>query len=117
MPSAIGAGAAGKAEPWNADAHTEGKIAHAIAQRVDPADHFMTGDDRIADVRQFGVDDVQVGAAHAASAHLHAHLAWSRGRIRSLRQCQRLSGSLKNHGMHELLLAFDPIRERPKKIV
>ena len=38
--------------------------------RVDPADDLVTGDDRYPGLRQFTIDDAQVGAAHAASQQL-----------------------------------------------
>jgi hypothetical protein len=44
-------------------------------EKVDAADDFVAGNYRIFDAGQLGVDDVKVGPAYAASAHLDANLS------------------------------------------
>jgi hypothetical protein len=72
---------AGGAEPWHADPHPSFKIADAVSQRLDPADDFVSQDDRIANVGKLAVRDVQIGSAHATGAYLHANLAGSGNRV------------------------------------
>ena len=45
-----------------------------VPSRFDVADDFMARDQRQVRLRQFAVDDVQVGAAHAAGVDPHQHL-------------------------------------------
>ena len=63
---AIGTFAAGITKPGNADPFTDTKRGHAEPERIHPTDHLMAGHDRIGDVRQFSIDDMQIGPAHAA---------------------------------------------------
>ena len=66
MRPAVGTGAAGMAEPGNADAPSGPERRHAVAGPVDDADDLVTGHDRQTRIRQLAVDDVQVGPADAA---------------------------------------------------
>jgi trans-2-enoyl-CoA reductase len=45
---------------------SERKASHVCANRLNATDNFMTGDDWQRWVREFAVDDVEVGAANAA---------------------------------------------------
>ena len=76
--TAIWTDAAGRAEPGHADPLAQGKAGDAGAERRDPADDLMAGDDRQLRVRQFAVDHMQVGAAHAAGRDLDQDLAGPR---------------------------------------
>ena len=60
--------AAHVAEPRDAHAVADGQMRHAVPQHVDQADDLVTGDDRHLLGRQVAVDDVKVGATHAARA-------------------------------------------------
>ena len=51
------------------------KRVHAGAALDDDADDLVTGDQRQRGIRQFAVDDVQIGAAHAAGMHAQQDLA------------------------------------------
>ena len=60
----------------------------------------MTGGDRIAGVAEVAVDDVQIGAAHAAGADGDQQLPGFRLRNRQLLQPQRLPGSVQLQRAH-----------------
>ena len=92
--------AAGMAEPSDADARRRGLQADAFADRLDPADDLVPGDDRQLRVGQFAVDDVQVGAADAAGLDPHADLASARLGRRPLLDRQPFAGPTQNHGAH-----------------
>ena len=72
---AVGARAASVAEPGDADAFARRETRDIRADRVDPANDLVTGDDRQHGVWQLAVDDVQIGPAYAAGQHLHPDLA------------------------------------------
>ena len=92
--------AAGVAEPGNTDPFADRQVHDTGAKRIHPAHHFMTGNDRIGDVGQFTVDDMQVGAAHAAGADPDAHVARPGRRILPRFEPERRSGRRQNHGVH-----------------
>ena len=69
--AAVLALAAGPAQPRNA---------HPLATADDGADDLVTRGDGIAARGQLAIDQVQVGAAHAAGAHFDEHLAGLRFR-------------------------------------
>ena len=97
---AIGTFTAGIAEPGNADPLANPKRGHTGPKRVDPADHLMAGHDRIGDVRQFSIDDMQIGPAHAAGADLDAHIAGPGDRIFPRFKPKRRAGRRQDHGVH-----------------
>ncbi len=97
---AIRAVPAGRPEPGNANARTKLRAAYAVTNRVDAADHFVPGNDRIGNVWQFSVDDVQIGAANAAGADFHADLAGTRDWVRPLHLLQRRAARGQDHGVH-----------------
>ena len=72
---AIGADAAGVAEPRNADALAHAQPLDAGPDRIDPADDLVARDDRHLRVGQFAIDDMQIRAADAAGGHFHSNLA------------------------------------------
>jgi hypothetical protein len=45
---------------------------------IDPTDDLVTPNDRIFDVQEFAVDDVEIGPAHAAGADPDLPIAWRR---------------------------------------
>ena len=67
---------------------------------LDAADNFVAGDHGVFDVRQFAIDDVQVGPANAAGAHTHADLSVIRKRIGALLRLQRRTRRRQNHRVH-----------------
>ena len=71
---AIGADAAGVAEPRNADALTQAQPFDASPDHIDPADDLVARNDRHLRVGQFPIDDMQVRAADAARGHLDSNL-------------------------------------------
>src|SRR5438105_6953826 len=73
----IGTDPAGRAEPGHADPLADAELGTA-AERGDAADDLMPRDDREPRVGQFAVDEVQVGAAHAARGDLDDDLAGRR---------------------------------------
>jgi len=72
---AIGARAAGPAEPRHADAITGGEALHAAARADDAADDLVPGNDGQLDRREVAVDDVQIAVAHARRRGADQHLA------------------------------------------
>ena len=98
--TAVKALAAGEAEPWHADTHGQRQAGNTGAQRFNPADDFMPGNDRVGDIRQFAVHDMQIGPADAARAYLDADLARPRNRIWPLQWRQSRAARGENHRMH-----------------
>ncbi len=127
---AIGTFAAGIAQPGNADPLANPKRGHTGPKRVHPADHLMAGDDRIGDVRQFSIDDMQIGPAHAAGTHLDAHFAGPGHRICPRLKPKRRAGRRQDHGVHLVRYphasvsqpsrcdqaAFDPRQSSPSEL-
>src|ERR1700732_2832941 len=66
---------AGVSKPRDADAVADLVRGNVWAEQFDTADDFVAGNYRIFDAGQLGVDDVKVGPAYAASAHLDANLS------------------------------------------
>ena len=48
-------------------------VGDVAADEVDAADDFMAGNDRIFDAGKLGIDDMKVGPANPACAHLDAN--------------------------------------------
>ena len=87
--AAIGAGAAGGAEPGNADAVADRERRHAGPDRLDAADDLVTGHDRIAEIGKLAIHDVKVGAANAARRDAHQNLSGAGLGRHALSQPQR----------------------------
>ena len=70
--------AAGPAEPRNADTGADSEFG-ASANRGNFADNLVSGDHRVSDIRQFAIDDMQVGPANRAGLNLDNNLVifWS----------------------------------------
>ena len=66
--------AAGVAQPGNADPFADLQVNYTGTKRIHPTDDLVSGNNRIGDVRQVTIDDMQIGAAHAAGADLDTHL-------------------------------------------
>ena len=71
---AVAAFAAGVAQPRHADAVADIEAFGRRAFFGDDADDFMPGNDRQLAVSEVAIDDVQIGAAHAAGANLDQQL-------------------------------------------
>ncbi len=99
--AAIRADAAGVAEPWDPDALAQFQPGDSGSDNIDPADDFVTGDDRHKRVRKFAVDDMQIRAADAAGGDLDADLPGSWLPIGQFGPLQRTFESIENHCMHE----------------
>ena len=98
--SAIGTFAAGIAQPGNADPFANFQGCDPGTECIHPADHLMAGHDRIGDVRQFSIDDMQIGPAHAAGGDLDAHIAGPGDRIFPRLKPKRRAGRRQDHGVH-----------------
>ena len=70
--------AAGMAEPRNADALAKVKMCDIGADRIDPSDDLMSRNNRQFRIGQFAIDDMEIGAADAASADTNANFAAAR---------------------------------------
>ncbi len=80
------ADAAGISEPGDSDPITDPVRRDVAADEVDAADDLMAGNDRIFDIGKFGIDDMKIGPAHAARAHLDANFPVAAG-TGSARSC------------------------------
>jgi hypothetical protein len=69
-------------EPGHADVRAERKTADAGTDRSHPADNLVARHDRQLRIRQFAVDQVQIGAANAAGRNLNQDLALARPQSR-----------------------------------
>ena len=61
--------AAGATEPGHADPLADLETAHPVAERLHHADDLVPEHQGQLRLSQFAVEDVEIGAAHAASAH------------------------------------------------
>ena len=91
------------AEPRNADALTHVQPFDASPDRIDPADDFVTRDDRHLRVGQFAIDDMQVRAADAAGGHLHSNLAGPGLPIGEFGPFQSSPKLVQHHRLHSVL--------------
>jgi len=99
--AAIGADAAGPAEPGHADAFAYGECDNIRADCGDPADDFMAWDDGQLRPWQLAVDDMQVGAADPARGNLDQHLAAAGGRRLPLAHDEGKTRPVQHHGSHQ----------------
>jgi hypothetical protein len=101
---AVGAGAAGEAQPGDPHALADREPRAARAERLDGAHHLVAGHERQPARRQVALDDVQIGAAHAAGRDPHAHLAGAGPRLvalaRAERRARRRSLPFEDHLAH-----------------
>ena len=77
------------------------KPSDAGPDRVDPADDFVAGDDRNLRVGQLAVDDMQVGAANAASGHFDPNFVRPRLSVGEICPFERSPELLKHHSLHD----------------
>ena len=66
---AVFALAASPAEPRNADAFADAKTIDALADPLDMPDDLVSENQRQFRIRQFAIDDVEIGPTNRASAH------------------------------------------------
>ena len=83
------ADAAGVAEPGDSDPLADPVGGDVAADEVDAADDFMAGNDGIFDAGKLGIDDMKVGPADAAGAHLDANFSVAGEGIGALLHLQR----------------------------
>jgi len=98
---AVGAVAAGLPEPGNPDPLTDAPAVHAGPGAQHSADNLVPGNDRQPRLRQFAVDDVQVGATHGASLHVHQELARGGLRVGALLHTKGFAGDVQHHCAHD----------------
>src|SRR5262249_7964264 len=103
---AVAAGAVGPAEPRYADALADREPGGAGAQLGDRADELMPGHERQLRVRQFSVDDVEIGAAHRARLDGDPDLAGGGSRYRQLAKYEWRPRSVEHHRAHEEVYFF-----------
>jgi hypothetical protein len=102
-------------EPRNSDAPADLKRVDAAANHVDPADDFMARNNRKLWIRQFAVDNVKVGAAHAAGADANPDLTVSRLGIRPLDRLERFTRVFQYHCAHFDLGLFSNVDSPPPR--
>lgn len=88
------------AEPGNADALADPVIANVRSDRVDNADDFMSGNNRMLWIWKIAVDHVQIRPADGARFDTNADLAFTRKRIGPLLKGKRLPDGSEDHGFH-----------------
>src|SRR5665647_3186275 len=76
------------------------------ADEVDAADDFMAGNDGISDAGKLGVDDMKVGPAHPAGAHLDANFSVAWDGVRAFLHLEGRPRSRQHHRTH-LFLRMD----------
>ena len=97
---AIEARAVGPAEPRHADAVADGEALRALAEARHPAHDLMPEDEGQFGLRKLAVENVEIGAAHAASRNLDEDLAGSGCRDFHFRGPKRLPGRVQHHRLH-----------------
>ena len=102
---AIAAMAAGVAEPGRADPRANSQR-HAGADRLDSADDLVSRHDRRLGVRQFAVDDMQIGAADAAGLDPQPRFARPRLGLGALLHDELLAGPPQHHRAHNGSIAL-----------
>jgi hypothetical protein len=92
--------AASFAQPRHADALADLKRLYVIADFINPSDDFVARHQRKFRVRQFTVNDVEIGAANATGRNPNAHFAVTRSRVGSLDISQWLARLFQDHCQH-----------------
>jgi hypothetical protein len=70
------------------------------ANRIDISDDLMARNDGEFGIWQFSINDVEIGAAHAACRNSHANFARGGRRRWQLTELQGNAGPVENHGEH-----------------
>ena len=97
---AVAARAAGPAQPRHADPLARREARRRPGRRRDRADDLVAQHQRQLRLGQLAVDDVQVGAADAAGAHLERDLPGPGLRLGELGFLQRQADAGEEHGAH-----------------
>src|ERR1700690_3432602 len=87
------------AEPGHPDANA-GLEADPLANRVNAADNLMSWHNGKLGIRQFAVDDVEIGAANAASLDPHANLTRSGRWLSPFFHHEPFVRPMQDHGAH-----------------
>jgi hypothetical protein len=75
------AASASLTQPRHPDAAANSKRSDTLADHIDAADNFVARYEREFGIWQFSIDNMQVGAAHAARRDANSHLSVSWPRI------------------------------------
>jgi hypothetical protein len=97
---AISADAASVCEPGNSDPVADPVHRHITADAVDAADNLMARHDRIFDIRKLRIDDMEVGSADPARAHLDPNLSFARLGIDPLLHLEGRPRRRQHHRTH-----------------
>lgn len=106
---AIGTVTAGAPQPWNSNAIPDTDIVDFAAGRDDFSNHLMAGNDRQRPLK-ISVDNVKVGPANAACAHLEDDVVTARSRKWTARRLQRLTAVIELHDGHHHSTHVRPAR-------
>src|SRR5438034_7815623 len=109
MPSLQTAGAAGISEPGDSDPVTDPMCRDVAADKLDAADDFMAGNNRIFDAGELRVDDMKIGPANPTRAHLDANFSVAGARVYPLLHLEARPRGRQHHRTH-LFLRQEPIR-------
>jgi DNA-binding MarR family transcriptional regulator len=96
---------AGPTEPGHPHPLARSKALSPGPETLDDSHDLVTGDQRELRIRQLAVDDVEVGAAHAAGTHPQEHLAGAGIGEREVALGERTPGLLEHHRAHGASLA------------
>ena len=102
---AIGAGAVRPSQPGHTHPVADRRSGDFRARLVHHSHYLMAHDQRPLVRRKLPIDDMKVGAAHAARQDLHPHLAGARLRDGHIHRPQRSAGVFQEHRAHCRLLA------------
>jgi len=87
-------------KPGYADPLAQAERRHIGADEIDAADDFMTGNDRVFDVRKLPVENMEIGPADPARTYFDADFAIARPGIGPLLGLKRRSRRPKYHRTH-----------------
>ena len=99
-PAAIRAGSIHTTHPRNTNARADRQLGRCTLNNI--ADDLVAGNERLNSLRQFSLDDVQIGAAYAAGSNLQEHLAARRRRLGSFFNVKRVFRRSEDGGFHNL---------------
>ena len=100
LAHAIGADAAGRSKPGNADPLSKFQTFDVRAERIDSPDDFMARNDRELRVRQLAIDNMEIGPADAACFHPDPKLARAGDGIGQFLEDQRPARFVQDHAKH-----------------
>ena len=100
--AAVGALAAGPAQPGHTHPLSYRDVLHPGPGGNDLANDLVPRDDRVSKRWQVAIHDVQVGAAHPTGVHPEQNLPQAGTRVGQLRGAERGTGVVEDHRLHHV---------------